>query len=29
MLIGQTIDFLVQQANVTEVSAQEFEANPA
>ncbi len=29
MLIGQTIDFLVEQANVTEVSAEEFEANPA
>lgn len=29
MLIGQTIDFLVEQANVTEVSADEFEANPA
>jgi trigger factor len=29
MLISQTIDFLVEQANVTEVSAEEFEANPA
>jgi trigger factor len=29
MLIGQTIDFLVEQANVTEVSDEEFEANPA
>jgi trigger factor len=29
MLISQTIDFLVEQANVTEVSAEELEANPA
>lgn len=29
MLISQTIDFLVEQAIVTEVSAEEFEANPA
>lgn len=29
MLIGQTIDFLLEQANVTEVSAEEFEAKPA
>ncbi|MES2981208.1 MAG: trigger factor [Verrucomicrobiota bacterium] len=29
LLISQTIDFLVEQANVTEVSAEEFEANPA
>jgi trigger factor len=29
MLISQTIDFLIEQAIVTEVSAEEFEANPA
>jgi trigger factor len=29
MLIGQTIDFLLEQAKVTEVSAEEFEAKPA
>lgn len=29
MLIGQTIDFLLEQAKVTEVSAEEFEATPA
>jgi len=29
LLIGQTIDFLLEQANITEVSAEEFEAKPA
>ncbi len=29
LLIGQTIDFLVEQAKITEVSAEEFEATPA
>ncbi len=29
MLIGQTIDFLIQEAKVTEVSAEELEATPA
>jgi len=29
MLIGQTIDFLLEQANVKEVSAEEFQAKPA